>query len=140
MSYGLYCYYGKDLPFGAFFFDEPLETLALLNVGNHLWTIKIEMAFYFNMLPLFAVLGREFLTIDYKCLKDSKFKSFWVFLAWLTGLTIFELVELGFLDHYMIGTKIYWLNPLFSGQVAWVVLQATTYVLITLSSIPNLKK
>jgi len=47
-------------------------------VGNHLWTMRTEMIFYFIVLPIFAVAASILMKIDYKHFRNSRLKTFYL--------------------------------------------------------------
>ena len=61
-------------------FEIIVDTISLKIAYYHFWTLRIEMYFYFIILPIFAIITSELLLMDFKYLQKSYFRLFILFI------------------------------------------------------------
>jgi len=89
IHYSMFLYYGFTLPYGY----GSLQTIPyILKLGltpTPFWTMRQEMFFFFVTLPTFIALACILMKIDYKLFKNSKFKTFYLFIAVIAFATCY---------------------------------------------------
>jgi len=90
-----------------------LKWAALGDVFNHFWTIRVDMAFDFIVMPILMIVSSEIMIAEYKFLKNSRFKILWaVFLLVTIKILMFQMglgqMSYPFFQKLQNNLSIYW--------------------------------
>jgi peptidoglycan/LPS O-acetylase OafA/YrhL len=105
--------------FWSLIFLEPTST--------HLWTIRVECAFYFLMLPITLTILSEVMIFEYKYLKGKCIKIVPIIYVLFTGISIWLSFKVGYQHNLMgptmtygmyINIPVFWYGCLF-GSIAY---------------------
>jgi len=106
--------YIQDFKHPFWDFNVDILKWALLgDVFNHFWTIKVDMVFNFIIMPIIMIISSEVMIIEYKFLKNPRFKILWgIFLLVTIKIVMFQ-VGLGqmsypFFQKLQNNLSIYW--------------------------------
>jgi len=106
--------YIQDFKHPFWDFNVDILKWALLgDVFNHFWTIKVDMVFNFIIMPIIMIVSSEIMIIEYKFLKNPRFKILWgIFLLATVKIVMFQ-VGLGqmsypFFQKLQNNLSIYW--------------------------------